>query len=413
MRILPNYFKPLYAVVLINIIGFLLLYFYRKPLENTTIYMGLIVIALICLTYVLIIKMNMGDEYLFLIVSMLISLGVIMLYRLDKELAFKQIVWLTCGIMLFFLSYYAYLKLELWDKLLYCYLGISLVLFLLTFLFGRHIKGANNWIAVGRFSFQPSELIKVLYVLFLASYRNDPDKLRIDNIRLKGIKLNASSQLIFMAISYCFMAFLALQREFGTALLLFAVYYTFLYVMGSKVPVMLANGAFALVGGWLGYFLCYHKRIRVEVWLNPWKDIANKGYQITQSLFAIGAGGFFGTGLGLGHPDFIPEVHTDFIFSAICEEMGIFGGMAVILLFFIFAYRGFKVSLTVKQPFDKTVALGIAMMFAFQTFIILGGVIKFIPMTGITLPFISYGGSSLTTGFISLGILQAISKKSL
>jgi cell division protein FtsW (lipid II flippase) len=148
------------------------------------------------------------------------------------------------------------------------------------------------------------------------------------------------------------------------------------------------------------------------MWMNPWADAAGKGYQITQSMFAIGAGGFFGRGIGLGNPNLIPEVKTDFIFSAICEEVGIFGGIAVILLYFILVYRGFKISLYIKDSFKKLVALGITLMFGFQTFIIIGGVIKFIPLTGITLPFISYGGSSLTSGFIALGILQALSKES-
>jgi cell division protein FtsW (lipid II flippase) len=152
-----------------------------------------------------------------------------------------------------------------------------------------------------------------------------------------------------------------------------------------------------------------HVKVRVDAWLNPWADIADKGYQITQSLFAIGSGGFFGTGLGLGRPDFIPEVNTDFIFSAICEEMGILGGVSVVLLYFILTYRGFKIALFTTEYFAKVLALGLTLIFGFQTFIIIGGVIKLIPLTGITLPFISYGGSSLSINFIALGILQAIS----
>ena len=155
----------------------------------------------------------------------------------------------------------------------------------------------------------------------------------------------------------------------------------------------------------------YHIQVRVENWLNPWEDIAGKGYQITQSLFAIAEGGFFGKGLGGGKPSYIPEVHSDFIFSAICEELGIFGGTAVILLFFIFVYRGIKISLCLHDGFDKCIAAGITAMFGFQTFMIIGGVIKMIPLTGITLPFVSYGGSSLVTSFMALGILQAVSAK--
>ncbi|MEG1441201.1 MAG: FtsW/RodA/SpoVE family cell cycle protein, partial [Oscillospiraceae bacterium] len=140
-------------------------------------------------------------------------------------------------------------------------------------------------------------------------------------------------------------------------------------------------------------------------------DIANKGYQITQSLFAIASGGYFGRGLGNGSPTYIPEVHSDFIFAAICEEMGVFGGAAVIILFFLIAYRCFKISIMATDEFDKAVCLGLTVMFALQTFIIVGGVIKLIPLTGITLPFVSYGGTSIVVNFASLGIIQAISAK--
>ena len=413
MKSYTRFVKPVYLVILINLMGFLLLYLYKEPYDNITIFAGLSIIALICLTYALILKLEMGDEYLFLIVSMLMSIGFIMLYRLDKNLALKQIIWLSIGIIMFFACYYAYLKINMWQKFLYFYPVVSYILFIITIVFGGGRRGANNWIAIGRISIQASEIIKVLYIFFLASYYTDPDKLNVCPITIKGlnIKINISRQLIFIALNYIFIGFLFLQRELGTAFLFFGVFIFFLFIFGSRISTLIINAIMACIGVVFSYFYFYHIRVRFQTWINPWSDISNKGYQITQSLFAIGSGGFFGTGLGLGRPDFVPEVHTDFIFSAICEEMGIFGGIAVIFLFFIFAYRGFKVSLMVNETFDRIVALGITLMFALQTFIILGGVIKLIPLTGITLPFISYGGSSLVSGFISLGILQAISKK--
>ena len=184
-----------------------------------------------------------------------------------------------------------------------------------------------------------------------------------------------------------------------------------LYIYENDRLLLLANLLAAFFVGFAGYKLLRHIQIRIQNWINPWDDIANTGYQITQSLFAIAAGGFFGRGLGLGSPEVIPEVYSDFIFAAICEEMGIFGGVAIILLYLIFMYRGLKIALALGDGFDKSISLGISIMFGFQTFIIIGGVIKFIPLTGITLPFISYGGSSLVTSFVSLGILQAISAK--
>jgi len=411
MKGFTKYFKPIYPVILINIIGYFLLYLYRQPYAQATVFSGLAVIALICITYALILKLLHGDEYLFLIVSMLVSLGIIMLYRINKELAVKQILWLALGIALFFLCYFIYTRFAKWDKLIFFYLGGALGLFVFTMAFAKNIKGAKNWIFIGDFSIQASEIIKVLYILLLASYYTNPEKLQINGLKLMGREICINHKLVFIVISYCHIGFLILQKELGTAFLLFAVFFLFLFVSGSSVWVMAINACIASIGGVLSYLLMNHIRVRVDIWMNPWADISNRGYQVAQSLFAIGAGGFFGTGLGLGRPDLIPEVHSDFIFSAICEEMGVFGGIAVIFLFFIFVYRGVKISLMAKEPFDKNAALGITLMFGLQTFIILGGVTKLIPLTGITLPFISYGGSSLTTGFISLGFLQAISNK--
>ncbi|HZK38190.1 MAG TPA: FtsW/RodA/SpoVE family cell cycle protein, partial [Clostridia bacterium] len=198
-------------------------------------------------------------------------------------------------------------------------------------------------------------------------------------------------------------------RELEMTILFYVVFISIFYIYEKDYKLLFCNiGALAIILV-LSYFTLAHVRVRLTTWIDPWSQISGKGYQITQSLFAIAAGGFFGTGLGLGNPDYIPVVHTDFIFSAICEEMGLFGGMAVVLLYFILIYRGFKIALTIKETFKKIVALGITLIYGYQTFIIIGGVIKLIPLTGITLPFISYGGSSLISAFIAFGILQAIS----
>ncbi|NLM04674.1 MAG: FtsW/RodA/SpoVE family cell cycle protein, partial [Clostridiales bacterium] len=191
------------------------------------------------------------------------------------------------------------------------------------------------------------------------------------------------------------------------------IFISVFYVFCRDKKIFLYNLASALLILIFGYYTMTHVQVRFEAWLNPWKDISGRGYQITQSLFAIATGGFFGTGLGLGNPDYIPEVHTDFIFSAISEEFGTFGGIAVVLLYFILIYRSFKITLTIRNTFRKVLALGITLTYSYQTFVIIGGVIKLIPLTGITLPFISYGGSALISAFISFGILQALSKKSL
>ncbi|NMA03411.1 MAG: FtsW/RodA/SpoVE family cell cycle protein [Clostridiales bacterium] len=225
-------------------------------------------------------------------------------------------------------------------------------------------------------------------------------------IRNKQIIKN---KYVFLAIIYLHLFLLLAQRELGMTVLFYTIFISIFYIYEEDYKLLFYNiGAMGIILV-LSYFTLAHVRVRLTTWIDPWGQITGKGYQIVQSLFAITAGGFFGTGLGLGNPDYIPVVHTDFIFSAICEEMGLFGGMAVVLLYFILVYRGFKIALTIKDTFKKIVALGITLIYGYQTFIIVGGVIKLIPLTGITLPFISYGGSSLISAFIAFGILQALS----
>ena len=391
--------RPISILMIINTMLFGLLYFLVRPLDTFILIAGGILTLMILFSYILIIKAKMGDEYLFLIISMLSSLGIIMIYRLDPEYGFRQIIWYGIGVVFYFLSYIIYRFIGNWDRYIYLYIGFGIVLFLLTLLVGVTTKGSRNWLSIGGFIFQPAEIIKLSYVFFLASYFTYPEKLK--------------NEYYFLAIVYSHIGFLILQRDLGMAMLFYAIFISVFYVFCRDKKIFLYNLASALLILIFGYYTMTHVQVRFEAWLNPWKDISGRGYQITQSLFAIATGGFFGTGLGLGNPDYIPEVHTDFIFSAISEEFGTFGGIAVVLLYFILIYRSFKITLTIRNTFRKVLALGITLTYSYQTFVIIGGVIKLIPLTGITLPFISYGGSALISAFISFGILQALSKKSL
>jgi cell division protein FtsW (lipid II flippase) len=396
----PRY--PLYMLVLADISAFLLLFFRKTPYDANSLIMGGSLTASILAVYFLIHRFKLGDEYIFLIVSMLFSIGEMMLYRLNRELGLKQALWLGIGLLIFFAAYFIFTWFRRWDRLLFLYPAASIALFAVTMIFGSEINGSKNWIVFQSFSIQTSEITKLLFIFFLASYYSRREELFA---RYPRVWVTAA----FMLASYALMGLLVLQREWGTPLLLFMVYFVIIYIFENDLRIFLVN-AFAAVGaGTAGALFVNHIKVRIDAWINPWGDIANKGYQIAQSLFAIGAGGFFGTGLGLGRPELIPDVRTDFIFSAICEEMGIFGGAAVILLFLLLVYRGFKIALRCSDTFRKTLALGITLMFAFQTFIIIGGVIKLLLLTGITLPFVSYGGSSLVTNFAALGVLQMIS----
>lgn len=390
--------QPIIFFILTDFLVFLLLFLYRQPLDLNILVTGGIVLVLTLFTYFIITFFSWGDKYIFIIASMLVTLGIAMLYRLDYAMGFRQIGWYVLGILAFVVSVVLFRYIKFWDKLQWGYVGLSVALFLLVQIFGVRISGAKNWIAIGNYTLQPSEFIKILFILYMACYFcGKPFEGRAGRYQL-------------MLVTFLFCGFLILQREWGSTLLFFGAYFLMLFIYRFDVIMLLINLVIMGGVGTLGAMYLHHIKIRISTWLDPWTNASSSGYQITQSLFAIAAGDFFGTGLGLGMPGLIPEVHSDFIFAAICEEMGIFGGVAVILLFFILIYRGFKISLML-EGFDKCVAVGITVMLALQTFIIIGGVIKFIPLTGITLPFISAGGSSLITTFAMLGILQAMSAK--
>lgn len=423
--------KPVRLIMAVDLLAFGLLCYYNssKAFDWKTLLAGLVIAVLIYATYQIIIKRALGDEYLFLIVGMLASLGFIMIYRLNSETGFKQFIWMLGGIGVFLLCSFCFKRFTFWPQLGNLYLLAALGLFLLTLVLGRNVQGAKNWIVLGIFRFQPSELIKVLFVLFLASYYRGMEAVKIEkgteksfksikagllsgripSVKLPVLGIWTGKKLFLLAAVYSIVGFLFLQREWGTALLLLLIFMVEVYVFEKGSRFFLLNAGLFILCAIAGYLVTYHIKVRVDIWMDPWTDISGKGYQIAQSLFAIASGGFFGTGIGMGSPDLIPAVNTDFIFSAICEEMGVFGGMAIILLYFLLAYRGFKIVIRVRDRFYKSLALGITSLFGLQTFIIIGGVIKLIPLTGITLPFVSYGGSSLISSFILLGLLQAVS----
>ena len=396
-----NYKVPRNLLVLFELLALFLIFIYDKDnFDKYTFGSGIALIFMIYISSFILLRISTGDNYIFLIATMLISIGIIMIYRIDPALGMKQVIWIGMGIFLFFISYFIVKKIKGWKDWTLLYGGVSIALFVITLLFGTRTKGSLNWINIGRFRFQPTEIIKILLIFLIASYYTNYEK-------YKGKRFGS---YYLIGIVYLFIGFLFVQKDLGTVLIFYSIFLALQFIYEEDRKLILYNVLFFLVSGVAGYFMFSHVRVRFETWINPWKYIDNKGYQITQSLFAIATGGFFGTGIGLGHPDFIPEVHTDFIFSAICEEMGIFTGIGVIMLFLILVYRGFKIAINQDDKFFKIVALGISILFGIQSFIILGGVLKMIPLTGITIPFVSYGGSSMLSSFIALGILQVASE---
>lgn len=364
-------------------------------------------IALISFVYIsgkLVQKFTRGDYYIMLIANMLFSIGILEIYRLNDKLAFRQIIWFCIGIIAFWLIYLVLKYVKVWSKMYYFYAAISYLLFIATFLFGKRINGAKNWIRLGsNFAFQPSELIKIAFVFLIAAYYKNRDKFE------KDIFKKYSLHFFF----YTFLGFLFLQKDLGTVLVFSGVFMFAQYMYEPHRKYMFINLMVLSCGAVLGYILFTHVKVRVKIWLDPFKYADGMGYQIIQGFYAIASGGFFGKGLGLGRPDYIPFAESDYIFASICEEMGILMGMGVVMLFLILTYRGIKTSMEQHNRFYKYVAFCLSLIFAFQSLIMFGGILKLIPLTGITIPFVSYGGSSILSSFIALGILQYASEENI
>ncbi len=407
--------KPLLLLLLLNALGIAIIYFNGMSTGNMMFLCGIMCFISVA-TFVVITLCNLGDPYLFIIVSMLSSVGVIMQTRIEPADGIKQMVLYLVGVASFFAVLFIYRALgKKLRKYTLIYFGASIGLFLLTMVMGKATKGATNWIKFGGFSVQPAEFIRILFVLSMAAIftnaRSTSSRLikkKLDEKAAKKLRHTRLLLAVIIAISNAMCLFF--QNEWGTALLFFAVYIAYVYIYGDSKLFLTANVLLVLFAAFIGIKYLTHIQVRFSAWQDPFLDpYGPEGYQILRSMFAIGAGGFTGRGIGMGNPKSIPVVESDFIFAAICEELGVLGGVAILMLYFLLVYRGFKIALSSTNQFNKAVAVGLSVILGIQTFIIVGGVTKLIPLTGITLPFISYGGSSMISTFMIVGILQAIS----
>lgn len=379
----------------------LILLYRRDSLDIKTVALAIGLLVVVYGANYILSRLSDGDLYIFLIVSMLMSIGIIMIFRISSDLGLKQLLWLVIGIGAFFGSYFMITKLSFWESLFPVYIAAAYSFFAMTLILGDRKHGAINWISIGGISFQPAEMTKIILVFILACFFSGRDKFS----RYKY------ADYWMMGVIYSFIGLLFIQRDLGTAMIFMGIFTGLQYIYSNDRKVIRANIGLFTIGGIAAYILFDHVKVRIMTWLNPWPYIDNKGYQITQSLFAIAEGSYFGTGLGRGNPSFIPLSYNDFIFSSITEEMGVFTGIGIIMLFMILVYRGFKIALRQDSKFYRMLALGITLMFGLQSFVIIGGVTKVIPLTGLTLPFVSYGGTSVLSSFIALGILQGASEK--
>lgn len=391
----------------------------KPALDTEAIIMGLVTCILIGYSYFIIRKFfPEGDKYIFIFSCILAVVGIAVLYRLDilnKSLnatdiankvkyphpatndAVKQIIWFAIGVTGYILIVVLLPNLKRFARFKYFYLICTLIFMAVATFFGTEIGGSKNWIVIGSYSFQPSEFGKLFLVAYLASALKDYDNFR--NLIEPAVVVMAS------------LGFMVIQKDLGSALIFFGISVTMLYIATSKFKYVITCFVLFALGAFLSYKIFNHVRIRFIIWENPMKYANAEGYQIVQSMIAIAWGGLTGTGLGLGFPNYVPVNSTDFIFAAICEELGVLMGMAILMVYFLLFYRCMRAAVYVKDNFSRLVAVGYASMIATQVMVIVGGVINMIPLTGITLPLVSYGGSSMLITFFSLGIIQKISEE--
>ena len=353
------------------------------------------------------------DLTLFPAAMLFASLGLIMIGRLKPALFLTQMRWLLLGLIVYL--FLVFLGERFLRLLSYPYLlGVFCLLLLCSALFfGTEIGGSRNWIVFGPFAVQPSEFGKIVIIMFLAAYLTEHrEVLTLPRHRLLWLKLPVLrfiAPLLFIWGIAILM--FVVQRDLGSALLFFGIAVSMTYMATGRKSYVALAFAFFLGAAALSYSFFSHVRVRFNIWLDPWSDPSGSAYQVVQSLFALGSGGVWGAGFAHGHPNLIPEVHTDFIFAAIAEELGLLGSLGVMLVFALFFYRAIRIALACREETRMLLAAGIAVVFLLQAFIIIAGVTKFLPLTGITLPFVSYGGSSMIASFMLLGILTVLSKK--
>jgi cell division protein FtsW len=275
-----------------------------------------------------------------------------------------------------------------------------------------NIFAPRLWLNFGVIFLQPAELLKLMLVIFLASYLADKREILITTrTRILGWDLPALPYLAPLLLMWGFcVVLLTWQRDLGAGSLFFVIFLLMLYVSTEESAYLLVGGLMLGAAGSLAYFLYGVVRLRVDAWWNPWPEADDRAFQIVQSLIAVASGGVFGTGVGQGSPTFVPVVHSDFVFAAIAEEWGIMGALAVVTCFAIIVIRSFQIALrNIDQPFRALLAAGIGISIGAQALLIMGGVLKIVPLTGVTLPFLSYGGSSLLTSYVMIALLLRLS----
>jgi peptidoglycan glycosyltransferase len=354
-----------------------------------------------------------ADGTLLPLAGLLNGLGYVFIARLDDHLAGLQATWTTIGIGAYILTLLLVRRTRDLEQYRYTFMFIGIGLLLLPLVpgVGRTINGAKIWVSFGPLNFQPGEFAKIVLAIFFASYLVEKRELlamattRVGPLLLPDLKHLGPVLLAWGASLVVMVA----ERDLGSSLLFFALFIALLWVATERVSYLLIGLVLFIIGATAATLAFGHVHDRIDVWLDPWSQAAGHGYQIVQSQFALAWGGITGTGPGLGNPGIIPASESDFIFAAIGEELGLVGATAVLVAFLLMVGAGLRTAVRAEASFDKLLATGLTTILGLQSFIIIGGVVRLVPLTGVTLPFVSYGGSSLVANYVLLALLMRIS----
>ena len=361
------------------------------------------------------VRLGRADQALLPIVATLTALGLVLVERLEPSLAPRQLLWVALGTGVLVITALVLPRIDLLARYRYTLLVSGLVVMGLTLVFGvdPNGSGARLWLGYGGFYFQPSEIMKVVVVIFFASYLAEKRALITHSpVRLGRLVLPPLAYLAPLVVMWLLsMALLLWQRDLGAALLFYLVFLALLYASTGRAYVGVGL-VFLLVGALVAYVLFDHVQLRTRIWLNPWPYAEDDGYQVVQALSAYAAGGVIGSGLGYGYPDYIPAVFTDFVLAALGEELGLLGSLAAVALYLALVHRAFRTAVRANSEFGMLLAAGLGATLGLQAIVILAGTLRIIPITGITLPFVSYGGSSILANYLMVGLLLRISAES-
>lgn len=357
----------------------------------------------------------LADGILLPLAALLNGLGYVWIARLDQDLAGLQATWTALGILGFVLTLAFVRRMrDLDTPYTLMIVGVGLLLLPLVPGVGRTINGAQIWVSIGPMSFQPGEFAKIALAISFAAYLvRKREVLSMATFKIGPLALPEPRDLGPVMLAWGFsLLVMFFEKDLGSSLLFFALFITMVWIATQRAAYLVIGTVLFSAGAFFAWRTFGHVQTRIDVWLDPWQDVSGKGFQVVQSWFSLAAGGVTGKGPGLGQPDLIPAADTDFIFAAIGEELGLLGGSLILVAFLLMVGAGLRIALTADREFDKLLAAGLTTLLGIQAFIIIGGVTRLLPLTGVTLPFISYGGSSLVANYVLLALLLRISDDS-